>query len=288
MTADRRPRLLITGGAGLLGRALLATLPPHVDCHATQHRTPVRGATAHPIDLAEPAAVQQLWQTLRPNVVIHTAYRAQSAERDLWRATLNVVAATRQIGAQLIHLSSDMVFDGQRGPYDEAAAPHPVNDYGRYKARLESHVQAELPHAAIIRTSLLTQFDPLDERSAWVADSLRQGTPLTLFVDELRMPLSPVDLAQQLWEIVALPREAQAGIWHLVGAELINRYALGLLIAAQQRLDPRGITPAWAADHPAPRPRVLHLLSDRTAQLRHSPRPISAVATAGGRAMPVG
>lgn len=271
-------RVLITGGAGLLGQALIATAPSQVDLHATQRRTPVRGATAHPIDLADGPAVSALWATLRPTLVIHTAFDTANLERDVWQATLNIAAATRECGARLIHLSTDMVFDGDHSPYPESARPAPISDYGRWKARVETNLRTLMPGAAIIRTSLLTRVAPLDERSAWVVESLHRGVPLTLFVDELRMPLAVSDLARQLWEIDSLPADQQGGIWHLVGPELLSRYALGLLLAAREGLDPAGITPASAASHPAPRPRVLHLLSSRADRmLRQRARPISQV-----------
>ena len=280
MTAfdPRHPRrVLVTGGAGLLGQALIDSAPPGIELHATQRHTPVSRAESTPLDLADDSAVHELWRALRPDLVIHTAYGTARPERDLWQATRNVVAATQRVGAQLIHLSTDALFDGHASPYDESAPPTPIFEYGRWKARLEQHLHTEMPGAAIIRTSLLTRAAPLDERSAWVANALRRGEPLTLFVDELRMPITPGDLARQLWEIAALPPAQQGGVWHLVGPELLSRYALGLLIAAHQRLDPAGITPTLARDHPSPRPRVLHLLTARADRmLHHRPRTISA------------
>ncbi len=256
-------RILITGGAGLLGRALIATAPPNVDLHATQRHTPVRGAEAHPLDLADEPATLALWESLRPDLVIHTAFTQNEGERDIWAATRNVVAACHAVGAALIHLSSDALLDGEHAPYAESADPAPVHEYGRWKAKAEWHVREQMADAAIVRTSLITEFAPLDPRSAWVADSLRAGKPITLFVDELRCPIAPRDLAMQLWEIAALPASERGGTWHLVGPEALSRYALGLLIAAHEGLDPSGITPARSADFPMPRPRDLRLLTAR-------------------------
>src|SRR5438105_2939818 len=81
----------------------------------------------------------------------------------------------------------------------------------------EELVRERLPRAAIIRTSLIVRAHPPDGGSAWVLGGLRRGEPVRLFVDELRCPIAVEDLAAQLWEIAALPAEARAGVWHLVG-----------------------------------------------------------------------
>jgi dTDP-4-dehydrorhamnose reductase len=152
-----------------------------------------------------------------------------------------------------------------------------MTDYGRWKAEAEGIVQHLLPDAAIVRTSLITQFRPLDPRSAWVANSLRKRVPITLFVDELRCPVAPDDLAAQIWELVALEASKRKGVWHLVGTEAISRYALGLLIAAHEGYDPSGITAAYT--DPTLRPRDLRLSTARAdAQLSTRARPISTLA----------
>ncbi|MBA3531545.1 MAG: sugar nucleotide-binding protein [Ardenticatenales bacterium] len=272
------PRVLVTGGAGLLGRTLLKLAPPGLELHATQRHTPVVGTTAHSIDLAEEEAVQALFDHLQPGLVFHTAFSMDEGERDIWAATRNVVAGCQAVGATLIYMSTDALLDGENAPYPESATPCPVHEYGRWKARAEEHVRKQLPAAAIVRTSLITEFTPLDPRSAWVADSLRAGKPITLFVDELRCPIRPDDLARQLWELAALPPATRRGVWHLVGPEAMSRYALGLLVAAHERLDPAGITPAYSTVAATPRPRDLRLLTTRAAKSRLTPaRPISTL-----------
>jgi dTDP-4-dehydrorhamnose reductase len=282
--AERPGRVLVTGGAGLLGRALLRTAPGGVDLHATQRHTPAVGAEAHAVELSDGAAVAALWARLRPTLVIHTAYSMHEGERDIWAATTNVVAACREVGAALLYMSTDALFDGTRGPYRESDEPTPVYEYGKWKARAERFVREEMPEAPVVRTSLITEFDPLDVRSAWVANALRAGEPITLFVDEIRCPIAPEDLARQLWEVAALPAGGRGGIWHLAGPEAISRYSLGLLIAAHEGLDSSGITPGFSANLPGPRPRDVRLLTARADQtLTTRARPISALAiTAAG------
>ncbi len=184
------------------------------------------------------------------------------------------------MGAGMVHVSTDMVFDGERAPYSEDDPPAPLTGYGRSKAEAEEIVRRTLPGAAVVRTSLILRADPPDRTTGWVLDGLRSGAPVRLFTDELRCPIAADDLAAQLWELASLPADARAGAWHLAGPEALSRYALGLLIAARAGLDPAGITPARLAESPAPRPRDLRLLTGRADRaLRTRARPASAVLT---------
>ena len=277
-------RVLVTGGAGLLGSALLRAAPEGVEVHATERGTPVSGAEGYRVELADADAVRALWQRLRPDVVIHTAYDTRASDEEIRAATRNVARSSREAGAGLVHVSTDVVFDGEHSPYAETDRPAPLFPYAVRKAEAERTVLQEAPGAAVARTSLIIQADPPDRTTAWVLDGLRRGAPLRLFTDELRCPIAANDLAAQLWELAALPVPERAGAWHLVGPEAISRYALGLLIAARWGLDPRGITPARSADDPIPRPRDLRLLTTRAdAALRTPARPVSAVLAPAGQ-----
>jgi dTDP-4-dehydrorhamnose reductase len=280
---DTTRRVLITGGAGLLGRHLIRNAPVGVMVHATRRRTPAHGAEVHTVDLADAAATRDLFTSLRPDLVVHTAYSVAEPEADIWAATCSVVEGCLETGAGLIYLSTDALLDGERAPYDEAADPAPVHEYGRWKARAEKRVREALPDAAVVRTSLITEFDPPDPRCAWVADSLRAGRSITLFTDELRCPIAAEDLALQLWELAELSAEERAGIWNLAGPEAVSRYTLGLMIAAHFGLDPSGLQAVPSAASPSPRPRDLRLLTSRAdAALRTRARPVGML-VGGGR-----
>lgn len=272
------PVVFVTGGAGLLGSTLLRLAPEGLQLHATQRTQPPTHGTPHTVDLADAAATSGLVAHLRPNLVIHTAYSMQDGERDIWRATQSVVGACKVHGVDLLHLSTDALLDGEHAPYAEDALPDPIHEYGRWKARAEGFVRAQMPEACIVRTTLITEVTPLDPRSAWVAQTLRRGEEITLFVDELRCPIAAEDLARQIWEIVALPPRERSGVWHLVGPEAVSRYTLGLLIAQREGLDAGLIRPRRSRGSPDPRPRDLRLLTTRADRaLRTRARPIGAL-----------
>jgi dTDP-4-dehydrorhamnose reductase len=270
-------RVLITGGGGLLGGELIRQAPASIDVHATRRTSPVEGAESHAVELSDAAAVEALWMRVRPDLVIHTAY-SPGDERDVCRATESVVRACRAAGAALVHMSTDALLDGESAPFDESAEPAPVHEYGRWKAQAELHVRSEMPEAAVVRTSLIVRAEPPDRNSAWVVDALRRGEPVRLFTHELRCPIAVEDLAAQLWEVVSLPPERRAGVWHLAGPEAVSRYALGVLLALRHSLNPSAIIPAPSASSSAPRPRDLRLLTPRADhELRTRARPVSAV-----------
>ena len=263
--------------AGLVGSTLIAIAPDGVEVHATQRHAAVVGATAHTIDLADPDEPVGLLARIRPDVVIHTAYGTADLERDVIAATRSVAAACAIQGAALIHLSSDVVFDGEHAPYTEDAPLVPVHAYGRAKAEAEADVVTAVPDAAIVRTSLVCATDPLDPRSAWVVDTLRAGEPITLFTDEIRNPVRADDLALMLWDLVALHRAERAGPWHLIGPDALSRYELGVLLAEGHGLESSGITAAGSRDQPDPRPRDLTLTAERSAALPTHPQSVATL-----------
>jgi dTDP-4-dehydrorhamnose reductase len=270
-------RVLVTGGAGLLGGAVLAAAPDGVDVHATAQRSPLD--RAHVVDLADAVAVAGLLEALRPDAVVHTAYRAGDAAvlaRDVVAATAAVARGCASVGARLVHVSSDVVFDGEHAPYAEDALPSPVHPYGQAKAVAEELVGLAVPDAAVVRTSLLVRADPPDPASARLLDGLRSGAPMTLFTDELRMPIAVEDLAEALWMLLGRPASEVAGPWHIVGPQVVSRHTLGVLLARRHGLEPDFPT-ASSRSHPQPRPRDLRLSTERAEAAGLRPRPVDEV-----------
>ena len=162
------PVVLVTGARGLLGRTLLSLLPPGWRGIGIARRG-ADGAVDLPagsdellVELSNPTDVSEAWSAVRPELVIHTAYGTADGRRDIVEATRNVVRATHESGAALIHVSTDMVFDGESAPYAEDARPAPVHEYGRLKAVAEDLVRDGSAEAAIVRMSLMMSFDPPD------------------------------------------------------------------------------------------------------------------------------
>jgi dTDP-4-dehydrorhamnose reductase len=271
-------RVLITGAGGLLGSALCRAAPPDTDVVAAIRNTPAPdGTESIEVDIGVAESVERAVSEVGPRVVIHTAYGKDDLDRDVVGITRTVATACARHGVELVHLSTDAVFDGENAPYDEAASPVPVHAYGRAKMAAETAVVDAVPDAALVRTSLILSPDGSDGTSSWMLADLRAGRRVTLFRDEIRCPILADDLAAMVWQVSLLPRRERAGPWHLVGPERLSRVDLGRLWCAAAGLDPGLIDSALSSELTEPRPRDLTLTSTRAGSLSARPRPIGSV-----------
>lgn len=272
-------RVLITGAAGMLGSELLSCAPADaVVAAVTRGEVPSSSrasTTWYHAELTDRDATMSTVVAAEPDVVIHTAY-CQDSRSDIVDATDSIADAAASVGAAMIHLSTDAVFDGEHAPFAEHDEPAPVLDYGRWKLDAERALLAHVPDAAIVRPSLIVRLDPPDRATAGVLDAVADGPAggYRFFVDEMRTPIRVEDLAVELWALVALPRADRGGIWHVPGAEVMSRLELAQRIARHHRVDPTRLTSASVADHPSPRARDLTTTSARRHRLQHPPQPI--------------
>ena len=274
-------KVVVTGGAGLLGAELARTVPAGWRVEVTVHRTPAAdGVRAHHVDLAQPLAAFELFERRRPDLVIHTAY-SKTDHADTVDSATEVAAACAALDIALIHISTDALFDGDHAPYDESASPSPIHPYGRAKALAEVAVLDAVPDATIVRTSLILAADGTDSTSAWAIERLRAGERVTFFDDEFRSPILVDDLAAQIWEIAALDPDERLGVWHLVGPERLSRLDVGRRLCGRFGLDESLIDVASAASMGEPRPRDLMLSSERVSRLTLRARPIGSLGAHG-------
>ena len=226
-------RLLVTGASGFLGGKVVAAAKGQFETFAAFFSRPIAGGI--PMDIRDVAMVRRVVAELRPDAVIHTAYdKADTgAHSAIILGSANVAAAAHAQGARLIHLSTDVVFGGTKGWYEETDTLDPVTNYGKAKAAAEQAVLGAAPEALLVRTSLIYGLAGDDPHSRFVLDGARAGRPVTLFVDEYRCPIYVSDLAQALLELVSLDVR---GPLHVAGADRLNRYEFGTLIARYHRV----------------------------------------------------
>ena len=246
-------------------------------------RSDLFGAPLRPVPLTDRAATAAAFRDARPDAVIHCAALSSVAgcHREPALAEAINVGGTRWLAeladearTRLLYVSTDLVFDGERGGYVEEDAPAPLSVYGRTKARAEAAVRT-CPRGLVVRVSLL--FGPtLTGRPTFFDQqllALRERRPCTLFADEWRTPLSLTTAAAAL---IALAESDCTGVLHVGGPERMSRLETGQRFAAFLGADASMIVAAGRGDVPAagPRPRDTSLDSSRWRGLfPHQPWP---------------
>lgn len=227
-------RVVVTGATGLLGGWLVAELAARGD-DVIAFGGPSRERQG--LDVTDGAAVSAAIAAARPDAVIHAA--ALSAMSDCARApararrinvegTANVARACRDARARLVHVSTDLVFDGEHAPYTESSPTAPTSVYGRTKVDAER--EASQAGGVVVRLSLLFGPTRTTRRGFFdqQLDMLRQGARLHLFDDEWRAPLSLRAAAEAL---SAIARSEVSGVLHVGGPERLSRWEMGLALA---------------------------------------------------------
>lgn len=223
--------LWLTGASGYLGAHLLGAAT-HWHIWPAYFSRPIAHPNAFQLDVRDARAVERSLQTLRPEAIIHTACSNGSAEqiKAIVPAARAIASAARQLGLRLVHVSSDVVFDGEHAPYTDEARPQPLNDYARAKAEAEAIVAELCPAAVIVRPSLIWGLQPIDRQTRWLMDGLKRGDRITLFTDEIRCPVQVADLSAALLELAARPD--LAGPMNLGGPQPLSRWEFGMKLLA--------------------------------------------------------
>jgi dTDP-4-dehydrorhamnose reductase len=283
------PTLLITGIHGLVGQYLYKILDlwkgTVVMTGKGACRLPGSSFIYSEMDIANKTEVIEVFERHRPQVVIHSAALAQPDHCELNReeammvnveGTENLLGASALTGAFFVHLSTDFVFSGFDGPYDEGSVPSPVNFYGVTKLWAEEKVKSYPFPWAIIRTALVYGNMIAGTRSnmiSWVKGELENGNPINVVSDQLRTTTYAGDLASAILTIAE--RKAE-GIWHISGPDPLSPWEIAVSVADQLGLDSSLISKVDASifSQPATRPLKTPLVIDKAKQqLGYRPLP---------------
>ncbi|MGQ9582068.1 MAG: dTDP-4-dehydrorhamnose reductase [Thermoplasmatota archaeon] len=259
-------RVLVLG-AGLLGSRIARLASGRWEVHTADQDDSLSdaGGAFHKIDITDRRALEELFSSLRPAAVFHTAamtnvdrceVEPSLAMRVNAVATGRVAVECARAGAFLCYISTDFVFDGERGMYKESDRPRPLSVYGRSKLTGESDVEClglRWPWVIARSSVLYGSFRRRYNFATWIIDELRSGREVKVVTDQFVSPTLADDLADaclQLWE------RGARGLYHVAGRERISRHDFAIRVCEVFGLDKALVRPIATRElgQRAPRP----------------------------------
>lgn len=240
-------KILVTGSNGLLGQKLVQLI---LDEANHQLVATARGTNRLPIseekytfqslDITNREQVLEVIAQHKPDVVVHTAAMTNVDQCELEKeacwdlnvtAVKHLVEACKLNNAFLVHLSTDFIFDGENGPYDEKAEANPISYYGESKLAAERIIEESKIDWAIARTVLVYGIAHDMSRSniiLWVKNSLEEGKEIKVVDDQLRSPTLAEDLAKGC---LLISEQKVKGIFNISGSDLLTPYEMAIKTA---------------------------------------------------------
>lgn len=282
--------ILVTGSNGLLGQKIIRGYSNRTDirliatARGADRIEGVSGYEFHSMDVTSESEVQSVFEMVQPDVVIHTAAMTQvdqceddrdECDRLNVHAVRNIVKACEDFQVHLVHLSTDFIFDGTEGPYDESGMPNPLSYYGESKLQAEEVIKSSNCTWAIARTVLVIGIVPGLSRSnivLWAVGALSKGQTINVVDDQFRTPTLAEDLADGC---MLLASQKAEGIYNISGPDDMSILELVRRVARYWNLDEGLIHPVSSAtlNQRAVRPPKTGFIIDKAKEtLGYSPR----------------
>jgi len=280
-------KLLVTGASGLLGHkvAQLALERGH-KVYSTYNEHPTNLGIPVKLNLANLSEISKTISRLKSEAIIHTAAYTDvdgcEVNQDLaWKvnaeATKRIAVVCASIDSHLTYVSTDYVFDGEKGLYSEEDQPNPVSYYGYTKLKGEEFVKEHAKNWCIARASVIYGWSQTQKLNfaTWLINNLNQGKEVKVLTNQYVSPTLNTNLAEMLLEIA---ERKITRILHTAGATKTSRYEFALKLAEVFNLNMNLVKPAELNDMVwrAKRPKDSSLNIDKARQtLRNRPLEIN-------------
>jgi dTDP-4-dehydrorhamnose reductase len=277
-------KLLITGASGLYGSKLaeLALKNGHEVFSVHSQHEAVHGVPVQ-LDITDKEKVAAEVAKFKPDAIVHAASMTDvdkcEQNKDLAQkinveGTRNVVDAAKAVGTFILFISTDYVFDGEKGCYKETDQPSPMSFYAYTKLKAEEIVKDSGLSWCIVRPSVIYGVVPAAGKvnfALWIINKLRSGEQAKVFVDQWNSPTLNSSLAEMTLEAA---ERRLTGIFHLSGASRVSRFDFAVQLARTLGLDEKLLVPSNMKDmsFPAKRPRDSSLDTSKAERtLEHKP-----------------
>jgi dTDP-4-dehydrorhamnose reductase len=259
-------RALILGATGQVGTALQLCAPPSAIVIAHDEGT---------TNICDAGALEPAIRDARPDVILNCAAftKVDDAETQQDAAfAVNAVAPgvmaeiSASVGARLIHISTDYVFDGTASvPYATDAAVSPINVYGATKLEGERRVLRNAPESVVVRTAWVHSGGGVNFLRT-VVRLLSSGTPMRVVDDQIGTPTRALHLAEALWKIASMPDVR--GLLHFTDSGVASWFDVALAVRETMldagRVDSATIvSPAVTREFPRPAKRPHYSVLDK-------------------------
>jgi len=246
LKTDGTKKILVTGASGLLGHSIVKRAKKHFRTYEIipTHRIKPLFSQSVKMNITDEIGVLKVFKKFSPCIVVHTAAETNvdKCETDKEYAlkvntvgTKIIAEACGKVGAKIVYVSTDYVFNGEKGLYKEEDEPHPINYYGLTKLVGENNVMKLCEDHVIVRTSVLYGWHRWKPNFVtWVISSLKTGRQINVVNNHYNSPTLADNLAEAMLEVIE--RDLR-GLYHISGRERINRFEFALKIAKRFDLD---------------------------------------------------
>ena len=283
-------RILITGSNGMLGQRAVQfySSRENIELLATsvEEKSVFDSVEYTQVDIKDRDNIKKVIYDYCPDFIVHTAAftnvdLSERLREDAWKINVKgveyIAEASRAIDAHIIHISTDYIFDGKNGPYDENAIPDPVGYYGRTKLASENTLRISGTFFTILRTNVLYGIaqNSRPDFVRWVISSLNNNEEIRIVKDQIGNPTFIDDLVQGINKIIEFRK---TGVYNIGGKEFLSRFDFTLRIAEYFNLDKKLILPITTDElkQPARRPLKSGLLILKAeTELGYKPHTIS-------------
>ena len=202
-------------------------------------------------NITERDKIKQAVYNFMPDVIINAAAYtnvdlSETERETAWKINVkgveHLAETARVIDAQIIHISSDYIFDGKNGPYSENDKPNPLGYYGRTKLASENVLKISGALYTILRTNVLYGVASKSKADfvEWLIDTVRSGKPVRIVDDQVNNPTFINDLVQAISKVIEFRKH---GVYNIGGKEFLSRYEFTEIIADYFKLEKSLITP---------------------------------------------